>query len=166
MCYTINIGDNMKKTIHINLKSESDLIDKYNQNIVSMDLIEYILEQTHYINKKDELNVVIDKEFDTDTIGLIKTGLRNEELKIIKQNRYDNIRQIIFLLLGIICLTAYVFLDNIEVLSEILLIGGWILIGEAIEIQLFSDSQANRNKMIIKKILKSDFIENKKNKSL
>ena len=95
MCYTINIGDNMKKTIHINLKSESDLIDKYNENIVSNDLIEYILEQAHYINKKDELNVIIDKEFDKDTIGLIKIGLRNKELKIIRQNRYDNIRQII-----------------------------------------------------------------------
>lgn len=149
----------MKKLININLKSEEDLKEKYNDNIVSRDLINYILDQTQYINKKDEVQVVINKVFENDSIGLIKTGLRNEFLKIMKQTRFNNIKQITFLLLGLLCLILYAMLDNIEVFDQIILIGGWIFIGEAIEIELFSDQQIKRSKMILKKILKSDFME-------
>lgn len=154
----------MKKVININLKKESDLIEKYNDMHVSRDLINYILEQTKFINKKDEIEFVINKEFEKDAIGLIKTGIRNEYLIATKQTKYDNIKQITFLLLGLICLILYTFFKNIEVFDEILLIGGWILMGEAIEIQLFSDPVIKRNKMILKKMLNSNFIENE-NKS-
>ena len=149
----------MKKIINIDLYSVDDLKDKYNDNVVSRDLINYILDQAHFINKKDEIEVVINKNFDLDSIGLIKIGLRNEYLKTMKETKFNNIKQITFLLLGLLCLIIYAFLDNIEVFSEILLIGGWILIGEAIEIELFTDPLIKRNKMILKKILKSDFIE-------
>jgi len=150
----------MKKVININLDSEEDLKEKYNSNVVSRDLINYILDQAHFINKKDEIEIVINKEFEEDSIGLIKTGLRNEYLKTMKETKFNNIKQISFLLLGLICLILYAFLDNVEVFSEIILIGGWILIGEALEIELFTDPLIKRNKMILKKILKSDFKEN------
>lgn len=150
----------MKKVININLDSEEDLKEKYNSNVVSRDLINYILDQAHFINRKDELEIIVNKNFGEDCVGLIKTGLRNEYLKASKETRFNNIKQITFLLLGLICLIIYAFLDNIEVVSEILLIGGWILMGEAIEIQLFTDPLIKRNKMILKKILKLDFIEN------
>lgn len=159
MCYTY-IGDNMKKVININLKSESDLVDKYNDTHVSRDLIDYILEQTKYINKKDEIEFVINKDFETDATGLIKTGIRNEYLIATKQSRFDNIKQITFLILGLICLILYTLFGDIEVFGEIILIGGWILMGESIEIQLFSDPVIKRNKMILKKMLNSNFIEN------
>lgn len=150
----------MKKVININLDSEEDLKEKYNSNVVSRDLINYILDQAHFINRKDELEIIVNKNFGEDCVGSIKTGLRNEYLKASKETRFNNIKQITFLLLGLICLIIYAFLDNIEVVSEILLIGGWILMGEAIEIQLFTDPLIKRNKMILKKILKLDFIEN------
>lgn len=159
MCYTY-IGDNMKKVININLKSESDLIEKYNGTHVSRDLINYILEQTKYINKKDEIEFVINKNFEMDATGLIKTGIRNEYLIATKQSRFDNIKQITFLILGLICLMLYTLFGDIEVFGEIILIGGWILMGESIEIQLFSDPVIKRNKMILKKMLNSNFIEN------
>jgi len=150
----------MKKVIKINLNSEEDLVDKYNEEHVSKELTDYILKQTHFINKKDEKYVIINKKFEKDSIGLIKTGLRNECLSAIKQSKFDNIKQITFLLLGLLCLVLYALIDNVEIFSEIILIGGWILIGEAIEIQLFSDAEIKRRKMIIKKILESEFIEN------
>ena len=159
MCYNKN-GDNMKKVININLKSESDLIEKYNETHISRDLIDYILEQTKYINKKDEIEFVINKEFEKDATGLIKTGIRNEYLIAMKHSRFDNIKQITFLILGLICLILYTLFDNVEIFGEIILIGGWILMGEAIEIQLFSDPVIKRNKMILKKMLNSNFIEN------
>jgi len=149
----------MKKIININLLHESDLKEKYNEEHVSRELINYILEQTQFINKKDEIKIVINKNFEEDSIGLIKTGLRNEYLKAIKKSKFDNIKQVTFLLLGLLCLVLYTMFDNIEIFGEIILIGGWILIGEAIEIQLFSDPEIKRNKMILKKVLKSDFEE-------
>lgn len=152
----------MEKIINIDLKNEEDLIDKYNNKHVSRDLINYILDQTQFTRKQDTIKIVINKNFDTDSIGLIKMGLRTECLKIMKETKLNNIKQITFLLIGLICLILYAFLDNIEVFSEIILIGGWILIGEAIEIQLFSDSQIKRNKMIIKKILNAEYEENMK----
>ena len=150
----------MKKVIKINLETEKDLVDPYNEEHVSKKLINYILSQIRFINKKDEVEVIINKKFEKDSIGLIKTGLRNEYLTAIKQSRHDNTKQITFLLLGLLCLIVYTFIDNVEIFSQIILIGGWILIGEAIEIQLFSDVEIKRNKMVIKKILESDFIEN------
>ena len=46
------------------------------------------------------------------------------------------------------------------IFKEIILIGGWVLIWEMIELEIFSDVKEKRKRIILKKILNSEFIEN------
>lgn len=135
-------------------------MEKYNDNIVSKDLINYILQQSKFINKKDKIKIVINKTFDKSVVNIIKQGLTDEYLLTLKKRNINNIEQIIFLILGIFCLFFSATID-MAIFKEIVLIGGWVLIWETIELELFSDSQIKRNKMILKKLLKSDFVEKK-----
>ena len=43
--------------------------------------------------------------------------------------------------------------------KEVLLIGGWVPIWETIDIELFSDLEGRRKRIILKKLLKSEIIE-------
>lgn len=153
----------MEKVINVDIKEMDDLVERYNEEIVSKDLTKYILNQAKYVNKKEKVKVAIDIKFETnvDVVHLIKKSLKNEYDLNLKKSYITNIRQLFFLFFGM----AFLFLSTIinnEIISEVILIGGWILIWEMLDLQLFTDTELQRDKMILKKLLKSDFVVNKK----
>lgn len=150
----------MEKVIRIDLFNESDLTNKYNDSIVSKDLINYIFEQAKFINNKDSIKVIIIKNFDKDVdiIKLIKESLNEEYLSTLKKTYLNDIKQILFLLFGIVCLFLSTIIHN-SIIKEIILIGGWVLIWEMLDSQLFSDTQLKRNKVVLKKLLNAEFIQ-------
>ena len=153
----------MEKVINVDIKEMDDLVERYNEEIVSKDLINYILNQAKFINKKDNLKIIINQKFDfeCDIIKMINKALNDLYLLNLKKSYINNIKQFIFLILGIICLILYGIVNN-PIISEIILIGGWVLIWEMVDLFLFSDTQLKRDKMVLRKLLKSEFVVNKK----
>ena len=66
--------------------------------------------------------------------------------------------QLIYFIIGIISIFL-TLLIHIDVIDEIILIGGWVFIWSAIELEITSDFNELRKRKIIKKLLKSEIEE-------
>ena len=149
----------MEKVIEIDLICNDDLYEKYNRKIVSNDLVNYIITSAYNTKKKDKIKIIINNSIGISSVSLIKEGLKKEYEKSYLIYYKNNIVQIIYLLIGIIALFVSSIMDG-NIFKEIILIGGWVLIWEMIELEIFSDVKEKRKRIILKKILNSEFIEN------
>jgi len=150
----------MEKIIEIDLKNKSNLVERYNENNVSEGLIEYIIKQSIYTNKNTKLKIIINKnpDIDKDCIKLIKEGLNAEYKRSVEKRKRNNMKQLIFLLIGMIFIFLATLVNEKEFWKEILIITGWVPIWKMIEIELFPDIYGRRKRRIIKKLLNSDII--------
>lgn len=149
------------KVIEIDITNKEDLYEKYNKKVVSKDLINYMIESIPHFNKSDKLKIVINNSTSEkiNCTKLIKDGLNNEYNKSLLKYHKTNIVQLIYLIIGIIALILST-LVNVTIFKEIILIGAWVLIWEMIELELFSDTQEKKKRIILKKLLDSEFEEN------
>lgn len=153
----------MKKIIEITLNDENDLFDKYNRNIASRELIDYLIEKTPYFNMKDSLKIIITNNLeieDEDPLSVIKYSLRKEFEELNNDYYKNNIIQIVYLILGIIVLFISTIIND-KVFSEFILIIGWLFIWSMMELEIFTDKSIRKKRRIIKKLLASEIIENK-----
>lgn len=158
----------MNNKIEINLNDKESYINKFNNNRISSELFEYILEEIKTINIKDKLEINIY------TNSLDLTDKEKEKLACMIKDTYqedfndliyiDNIltfKELIMLLIGVLIIIIYVLFNDYQVISEIILIIGWLIIGEALERLFFSKTEAKykikRRKQIIKS--KINFID-------
>lgn len=155
----------MEELIQININNKFDLIDKYNYEKISNELLEYIIKKTILINKNKKIKIIINKKIDIkeDSVELIKKGLKEEYIRSIEERHINNIKQLIFLLIGIFFVFIATRISNRGMWREILIITGWVPIWEMIEIELFPDVYGRKERKIIKKLLKSEIIEKTKN---
>lgn len=155
----------MEKNIEVYLHEDYDVTEKYNKKNVSKELIEYLIEQTIFFNKKDDLKIKIyngSSYSDEVCLNLIKKGLKLEFQKCLKRKDLNNIKQIILILIGIIFLFLSTLIND-TVFKEVFLIIGWVPIWEAIDIELFTDAKEKRRRKILKKLLESEMECYKKN---
>lgn len=149
----------MEKIIRIDLDSELELYEKYNSAIASRDLIEYILEHAKEANKKDIIKITIyKKNISQDTIKIIKNGLKSKYKRNYFHKKSNDIKQVFMLLGGALSLAISTLIKE-TIFNEIALIGGWVLIWETIESNIFDDSKTKMENKLIEKILKSEFTE-------
>ena len=152
----------MNNKIEIYLNKLEDYKNKFNKNRISSDLFNYILEEIKTINIKEKL------EIDIYTNNFTLTDLEKEELALMIKKTYeddsndliyiDNIltfKELIMLLIGIIIIIIYVIFHNSPVISEIILIIGWLIIGEALERLFFTKTEARHKIKRRKQIIKS-----------
>ena len=140
------------KNIVVNLKDESDLYGKYN-NDVSKDLIKYLIEEAVLIG--EDANIIINTKLKIDNIDeIIKKGLIKEYNESKKIDRIHNNKQIVFFLIGTIFLILSTFI-NYSVIKEIIIISGWVAIWEVVDISLNLDSKSKISRKIIKKLINS-----------
>ena len=143
--------------IVINIDNEDDYINKYNSNNLSNDLSNYIYEECKGKPINNKVTIIIktkykikDKEKE-DIINKIhnnyKTDL-NEQLLMIK---YSNIKNFAIFLLGVLFLYLYYFIKINFVLSETILIVGWVAIWESVYAWLF---ERDKNNIRIKRLKK------------
>lgn len=149
------------KVIEIDITNKEDLYEKYNKKVVSKDLINYMIESIPHFNKSDKLKIVINNSTSEkiNCTKLIKDGLNNEYNKSLLKYHKTNIVQLIYLIIGIIALILSTLING-TIFKEIILIGAWVLIWEMIELELFSDTQEKKKRIILKKLLDSEFEEN------
>lgn len=151
----------MEKIIEIDLDNEDDLFECYNKKKISRDLIQYMIDSMPRLKRNDKLKVVINNK--------IKGNIRCAEL--IKQAideacdrsdfrfHYTNMKQIWFLILGVIALLVASVIDG-EILKEIVIIGAWVLLWDVVEMEVVDDINNRKKKRTLKKILSSEFVEN------
>ncbi len=143
--------------IIININDEKDYENKYNFNNLSTELSNYIYEECKGKPINNKISIIIkasykikDKEKE-EIINKIhnnyKTDL-NEQLLMIK---YSNSKNIVVFLLGILFLYLYYFIKINFVLSEMILIVGWVAIWEAVYAWLFV---RDKNNIQIKRLKK------------
>ena len=147
--------------IEIDIIDKKDLLEKFNTKKVSKDLINYLIDTTSDIKKEDKVTIIINNYLgDENLIRLIKEGLKAEYEKCLKKHFVTDLRQFLYFILGIIAIFVSTLFET-EVLHEIILIGGWVLIWEMVELEIFTDRDNYKKRKILKKLLESEFIENK-----
>lgn len=149
----------MENIIEIDLYNEETLYEKYNKNIVSKELINYIIEQAMFISEYDTVKVLVRNKckVDKNYLDMIKEGLEIEYKKKLRNRYINNIKQVILLLIGLLFLFISAIIKDGFIFKEVFLIIGWVPIWEVIEIELFTDVEERRIRKILKKLLESDF---------
>ena len=149
----------MEKVIEINLVEEEDLYEKYNRNIISKELINYMIRMSNTFSKKETIKIMIHNVKKGKNIeAKIKDKLLEEYEMCLKEYKHNNLIQFIYLLIGIGLLFLYALVSRGTVIKEILLIAGWVVIWDTIEIEMFTDSQNKKRRKILKKLITSEII--------
>lgn len=150
----------MEKTIKLDITNAENLLERYNEDIINHKLIEYIINKSFYTGKNDKIKIIINNKIktDIDIKEMIIKSLKEEYIKIEKEYYRNNFIQIVLLILGSIILFLSTLFSQNFILKEILVIGGWVPIWEVMNIELFSDFKGRRKKLIILKLIESEFI--------
>lgn len=151
----------MEEIIEIDLNDKYDVINKYNEKKVSHEMLDYIIKQARTIKKNKRIKVIINKKccIDRDVTKMIKEGLKEEYNRSLEKRARNNIKQIIFLFLGIVFIFLSTLIPEQGLWKEILLITGWVPIWEMIEVELFPDVEGRIKRKVITKLLNSEILE-------
>lgn len=140
---------NSMKSITVNLTRESDLYERYNDD-VSNALIKYLIKEA---KTKDKIEVIIKTKLEIDNIEfLIKKGLQQELNDTKRIDKFYDFKQLRFFIIGIIFLLISTLMGY-EILRELVLIIGWFAIYEVVEITFNTSSILKRKREAIKKLL-------------
>ena len=66
---------------------------------------------------------------------------------------------IIYLIIGVAIIFIYTLLKQ-SIAKELVLISGWVFIWSVVELELFSDSESRKRRIILNKLLLSEFVVN------
>ena len=152
----------MKKIIEIDLNSKEDLLERYNNKRISKDLVEYLINETNFVSKKDSVVIQINNNIkaDIDIAKYLINGLKDEYESTIRSHLKNNIIQLVLFFLGIFFLFLSTQINSSDIWKEILLIGGWVPIWEMIDLELFNDFRGRKRKRILQKLMDSQIIIN------
>lgn len=150
----------MEKIIEIDLIKKDDVFEKYNKNIISKDLINYIVDEAFYV-KNEKLKLVINNYTSDSFKEKIENALIDEYNNSITNNVRSNKIQATYLFVGMLAIFLSTLIEG-TIFEEIILIGGWVLIWSMMELMLFSDTKSKRKRVILKNLLKNEIIENMK----
>ena len=137
----------MEKEINIKFLAESDIIEKYNDDKLSKDLLEYIISEAEFTKRNENIKIIIDNRCQTklNYKDMLYNAFNEEYIHNLKEHLKNNILQLIFLLVGIFFIFLSFKVDN-QIWKEIFLIGGWVPIWEMIDLELFNDIRGIKRK--------------------
>ena len=148
--------------IQIYLNDKKDYISKFNQERISKELYGYIKNEVKLININKKINIEITSKFsltdkEKETLALNIKNTSEEELNDIKLlEEKVLLKDLLLLLIGIIVIFIYFILKNTPIISEVILIIGWLFIWEAIARLLFAGTERKIQKQRLKQIIYSD----------
>lgn len=151
----------MEKILEIDINSTNDLFDTYNGKKVSKELIQYMIENFPRMKRKDTLKVIINNNIKGNVrcSELIKKALDDACEKSDFRFHNTNLKQFSFLFLGILALFVASVI-SFDVIKEVVIIGAWVLLWDAVEMEIVDDIVNRKKKNTLKKLLSSEFIEN------
>lgn len=149
----------MEEIIKIDLYNKDDVLEKYNKDVINKELINYIVDNAIYTKKNIPIKLIINNNLNNSYIDLIKESLLREYNNGIIKHIRNHTRQIIYLLIGVLLLFISTIIER-TILKEVILIGGWVLIWEMMELVIFSYTSGRRKKNILNRIINGEIIEN------
>ena len=153
----------MEKIIEIDLYDEDDFYERYNRKKVSKSLINYLIDETKSNLKKEKIKIIVNSFLDKniDCKSFIIEGIKDEYNKSYKKQFYISTNQFFYLILGIIVIFISTLISA-QVIREVVLICGWVLIWAMAELEIFSDTEGRKRRKILKKLLNSSIeVKNK-----
>jgi len=153
----------MKNIIKIHLKTKEKYKNEFNEEILSYELSNYILEETKGIPTKQKIKFEILPEFEMEEleknnlVDMIRNNFGADISEIINLARKQRIINCLILTIGIIFILIYSTLKT-SLLSEFSLILGWVFLGEAICNILYKEVEsrhkiARRKQIVNAKVL-------------
>ncbi len=144
--------------IIININDEKDYENKYNSNNLSTELSNYIYEECKGKPINNKITIIVkanykmkDKEKE-EIINKIHNNYKTDLNELLLMIKYSNIKNIAISLLGVLFLYLYYFIKINFVLSEMILIVGWVAIWEAVYAWLFVRDKDNIKIKRLKKL--------------
>lgn len=145
--------------IKINLRNEDDLLETYDNSVISSELINYIIDKAMNVNKYSDIKIIVNKnKIKLDIMSLIQDGLEREYNKSFMNYEKNNIIQGVLFLLGFVILIFSFILGDNGLWHEILLIIGWVPIWEMVHLELFTDFKERKKRAVLKKLMNSEII--------
>lgn len=139
--------------IKINLENELDALNRYNKNIISESLDNYLVSSLEHKPLKETINIIISGTKNENIETTIKNYYQEKYLYLNKIDKLDNYIRLILFVIGII---AILFSEQFtSVFSEIFLISGWVIIWEIIYDILFNEIKRKRKAKIYKYLANS-----------
>jgi len=127
----------VKNVIKINIKKKEDYVSKFNDDILSKEISEYILEECKSFNIKEDFNIMISSDYDMNDleknkiVDMIRTYFGVEISELISKRRKTIYMDIITVLLAVFALIVYLIISDVPILSEFILVFSWVLIWES-----------------------------------
>ena len=142
--------------IEVVLNSKKDYISQFHDKKISKELSDYILNECKAFKPNEKLEIHVfsnnmSAEEKHNFIDMVREnyGIDIRELCILSEKK--NISNLLCLLFGIIALFLNLLVDIIPIVSEFVLIFGWVLIWEGIYNILFDGL---KTRMMIKRLKK------------
>ncbi len=127
----------MENIIKIHLREKDDYKNTYNDEILSYKLSNYILEELKGIETKKKIKFSISTDFymtdieKNNLIDMIRNNFGADISELMHLAKKERLTNYLISLLGVISIIIYSLID-ITVISEFILILGWVLLGESI----------------------------------
>ncbi len=149
----------MEKIIKVDLNNEQDLIEKYNNDKVSKSLIEYLIKEVQFIDKKNKLKIIVNNNCQTklDYKKMLYTAFKEEYNNTIREHDKTNIIQLIFFIAGVFFIFLSFKMQN-ELWKELFLIGGWVPLWEMIDLAIFNDVRGMKRRKNLLKLINSEIV--------
>ena len=134
----------MENVIKININKREDYISKFNDNSLSKELSDYIIEEYKSFNVKESFYIEISSDYDMGgsekekIVDMIRANFGTELSDLIDYRRRTIYMDAIIMFFGVIALEFYLFSSNVPVLSEVILVFSWMLVGESLYNLIFT----------------------------
>lgn len=150
-----------KLDIEVDISEKKYFVSKYNENTLAPELKDYLLNEIIGSDINTKININIDAKFDLTEEEkehykkLIIREFKDDSDEIQYEIEQGNIKKITLSLIGISFLIASYFFSHImgEILEEILMVFGWVVLWEVAYAIFFTDAsrrrKIKRNKQII-----------------
>ena len=142
--------------IEINITNENELLNIYNKNIISETLDNYLTTSLEHRSLKENITINITGTENENIKNIITNYYKEKYLYFKKIDTLDNYIRLVLFLIGV--LSIFMSKQFTNIVSEIFLIAGWVIIWEIIYDVLFSEIKRKRKARIYKTLAKAKII--------
>lgn len=153
------------REIKIHLNNNEDVYNKFNNDILSIDLGTYIYEQYLLLAEPADIKLKIssDEEMNDSYKNKLQDMIQhyfNTNLKeLSRMHRVQNAKNILLSVIGICLVLIAHFLNfyNDFIISEVILVAGWVSLWEVFDNIMFKESKWQIKYNVFKRLCKSEF---------
>lgn len=141
-------------TIRVLIKDENSLYEAFS-NSLSQALIDYLIQEAMI---KNDIVIEVNTKLKIPNLEeIFYKGINEYYTKLVLKDKIYDVKQIVFILLGIIFLITSTLLNN-DLLRELLIIAGWVAIWDVIDYYLNKNMEYRRVKRVLQKLMKAKIV--------